>query len=162
MEPSPRNRSGEIGEDVMIILVTVAQLIFLTRFHEHIAWRITASDGTVARLSMLTEDYFTWLPFPIAASILVVVASLVMMVWDNRWFRQAAWVGFCLIGIAVVVSLLVIFPFDFSVIPDPTVASVVPRVVTVFLILQATFYGIMAVVLFLKLRRLSVDPGEKA
>ena len=92
MESSPRNRSGEISEDVMIILVTVAQLIFFTTFHKEIAWRTTAPDGAVTRLSMLSDDYFTWLPFVITASILVILASIVMIIWDSRWFRQAAWV----------------------------------------------------------------------
>jgi hypothetical protein len=150
---SSRNRAGEIGEDVMIILVTVAQLIFFTRFHRYISWPTTAADGTVTRLSMLTDGYFTWLPFVIAASILVILASIVMIIWDSIWFRQAAWVGFCLIGITVVVSLLAIFPFDFSVIPNATAVEVVPKVVTVFLILQVTFYGVAAVVLFVRLKR---------
>ena len=153
MESSPRNRPGEIGENVMIILVTVAQLIFFTFFHRYIAWPTTAPDGTLTRLSMLTDAYFTWLPFPIAASIIVIVASIVMIINQNYWFRQAVWVGFCLIGIAVVVSLVTIFPFDFSVLPNATAVEVVPKAVTAFLILQATFYGIAAVVLFVRLRK---------
>jgi hypothetical protein len=137
----------------MIILVTVAQLIFFTFFHRYIAWPTTLPDGTVTRLSMLTDAYFTWLPFPITASIIVTVASIVMIIYRNYWFRQAVWVGFCLIGIAVVVSLVTIFPFDFSVLPNATAVKVVPKALTVFLILQATFYGIAAVVLFVRLMK---------
>jgi hypothetical protein len=102
---------------------------------------------------MLTNDYFTWLPFPITASILVIVATIVMIISGSYWFRQAAWVIFCLIGIAVTVSLVSIFPFDFSAIPNATAADVVPTVVTVLLILMAVFYGIAAVVLFVGLIR---------
>jgi hypothetical protein len=120
MESSPRSRTGEIGEDMAIIFITAAQLVFLVFFHKYIAWSTTAPDGSVTRLSMLTNDYFTWLPFPITASILVIVASIVMIVYDSEWFRQAAWIAFCLIGIAVTVSLLFIFPFDFSVLPNAT------------------------------------------
>ncbi len=111
------------------------------------------TDGGVTRLSMLTDDYFTWLPIPITASILVIVANIVMIAYAREWFRQAAWIGFCLIGIAVTVSLVSIFPFDFSVIPNATAVDVVPIAVTVFLILMAVFYGIIALVLFIKLRR---------
>jgi len=153
MGSSSRNRSGGIGEDVMIILVTVAQLIFFAFLHRYIAWPTTTPNGTVTRLSMLTDAYFTWLPFPIAASIIVIEASIVMIIYQNYWFRQAAWVGFCLIGIAVVVSLVTIFPFDFSVLPNATAVEVVPKAVTAFLILQATFYGIAAVFLFVRLRK---------
>lgn len=151
MDSSPRNRSGEAGEDVMIILITAAQLIFLTFFHRYISWPARAPDGTVTRLSMLTDAYFSWLAFPITASIIVIVASLAMIVYRNYWFRKAVWVGFSLIGIAVVVSLLIMFPFDFSVLPNATAVEVVPKAVTVSLIVQATFYTVAAIVLFVRL-----------
>jgi hypothetical protein len=61
-------------------------------------------------------------------------------------------IGF-IIGIAVVVSLVSIFPFDFSVIQNATAADVVPIMVTVILILQAIFYVIVALYTFVKLRR---------
>ena len=153
MESSPRSRTGEIGEDISIIFITVAQLIFLTFFHKYIAWYTREPDGSVTRLSMLTDDYFTWLPIATTASILVIVASTVMIMYRGYWFRQAAWVVFCLIGIAVTGSLVSIFPFDFSVIPNATAVDVVPIGVTVVLILMAVFYGTTALFLLVKLRR---------
>jgi len=105
---------------------------------------------------MLTDEYFIWLPIPITASILVIVASIAMIIYDNYRFRQTAWIIFCIIGITVAVSLVSIFPFDFSVIPNATAVDVVPIVVTVFFILLAVFYGITALVLFVKLRRYTV------
>jgi hypothetical protein len=109
---------------------------------------------------MLTEAYFDWLPFVIAASTLVIVASIVMIIWDNLWFRKAAWVGFCLIGITVVVALLTIFPFDFSVFPSAKAVRIVPKAVRAFLIFQASFYGVMAVVLFWRLRKQMAGGGR--
>ena len=153
METSPQGTCGRIGEDMSIILITAAQLIFFTSFHRYISWPITGPDGSVTRLSLLTDSYFTWLPFPIVASIVVVVASIVMLFWHNDWFRQAAWIGFCLLGVAVTVSLLTIFPFDFSVIPDGTAAVVVPTAVTLLFVLMAVFYGTTALVLSVKLIR---------
>jgi hypothetical protein len=161
MESAPEGRCGEIASDLSILFVTVAQLIFLTRFHRYIAWPITGPDGSVTRLSMLTDDYFTWLPFPIVASIVVIVASIVMIFYDNAWFRQIAWIGFCIIGITVTLSLLIIFPFDFSVIPNDAAIDIVPTAVTVFLILWAVMYGICALVLFVRLRRDAAKQGEE-
>ena len=152
MESSPGGRCGDIASDLFIIFVTAAQLIFFTFFYEYIAWPVTEPDGTVTRLSMLTDDYFTWLLFPITASIVVIVASIVMIIWDNYWFRQAAWILFCLMGIAVTVSLVSIFPFDFSVIPNATAAEVVPIAVRVFFILLAAFYGVAALVMLVRLK----------
>jgi len=75
-----------------------------------------------------------------------------MIIYDRYWFRQTAWIIFCIIGIAVNVSLVSIFPFDFSVIPNATAVDVVPTAVTVFFILLAVFYGITALIMFVKLR----------
>jgi hypothetical protein len=151
MESSPGGRCGEIASDISVILVTVAQLIFFSFFHQYIAWYTTGPDGSVTRLSMLTDDYFTWLPFPIAASIVVIVTSTVMIFYDRYWYRQIAWIVFCLLGITVTVSLVSIFPFDFSVIPNETAVDVVPIVVRVFFILLAVFYAVTALVMFVQL-----------
>jgi hypothetical protein len=50
MESSPGGRCGEIASDLSIILVTVAQLVFFTRFQGYIAWPTTGPDRTVTRL----------------------------------------------------------------------------------------------------------------
>jgi hypothetical protein len=152
MESSPDGRCGEIASDMSIIFVTAAQLIFFTCFHEYIAWPITEPDGSVTRLSMLTDGYSTWLPFPITASIVAIVAYTAMIFYDKYRFRMAAQIIVIVTGIAVAVSLVIIFPFDFSVIPNATAVAVVPIVVRVFFVLLAVFYGVTALVMFTKLR----------
>ena len=153
MQSSPRTRTGETSSDIFIILVTAAQLIFFTFFHKYIAWNITEPDGSVTQLSMLTDDYFIWLPIMITASIIVIIANIVMIAYNRYWFRQTAWIIFSIIGIAVTVSLVSIFPFDFSVIPNGTAVDVVPIWVRAFFIFMAVFYGTTALVLLVRLRR---------
>ena len=152
MESSCQKRAGEIASDISIILVTAAQLIFFTRFHKYIAW-YTRETKSVTRISLLTDDYFTWLPIPIIASIIVIVATTVTIIYDSYWFRQVAWMMFNVIGIVVVVSLLTIFPFDFSVIPNATASDVAPTLLTAFLIFMAVFYGTTALIPLVKLQR---------
>ena len=158
MESSPPTRSGEISSHVSMIVVTLVQLIFFTSFHKYIAWYTTEPDGSVTRLSMLTDDYFTWLPIPVTASILAIIAHIIFIIYDNYRFRMTAEIILYISGIVVTVSLVSIFPFDFSVIPNATAADVVPIVVTVFFILLAGFYGIVALVQFIKLKKLTVKP----
>jgi len=153
MNSSKETGCGEIASHISMILVTVANLIFITLFHQYIAWYTIEPDGSVTRLSMLTDGYFTWLPIPITASIVAIVAFTIMIFYDKYWFRMTAQIVVIIIGIAVVVSLLSIFPFDFSVIPNATAVDVVPIAVTVFLILMAVLYGVSALVLFVKLVR---------
>jgi len=76
-----------------------------------------------------------------------------MIIYDNYRFRKTTEISFNIIGIVVSVSLVSIFPFDFSVIPNATAVDVVPTGVTVFLILLAVFYGVTALIMFLKLRK---------
>ena len=151
MESSPRSRAGEIGSHISMIFVSAASFIFFAFFHKYIAWYTTEPDGSVTRLSMLTDDYFIWLPIPSTAAILAIVAYTVMIFYDKYWFRMTAQIILNIIGIAVVVSLVSIFPFDFSVIPNATAVDVVPIVLKVFFILLATVYGTSALVLFVKL-----------
>jgi hypothetical protein len=158
MESSPPGRCGDIASDMSIIFVTAAQLIFFTRYHRYIAWYTREPDGSITRLSVLTDDYFTWLPFPTIASIVVIVASTILILYDSYWFRQTAWIIFCFAGIAVTVSLVSIFPFDFTVLPDATAADVVPKVVRGVFILMAAFYGTTALVM---LARLRMNPAKQ-
>jgi hypothetical protein len=58
MASAPQSRCGEIASHISIIFVTVAQCIFFTFFHKYIVWYTTETDGSVTRLSMLTDDYF--------------------------------------------------------------------------------------------------------
>ena len=150
MESSPQNR-GDIAGHIAIIVVTVANLIIITSFHEYIAWYTREPDGGFTRLPVLTDAYFNWLPIPVLVSILAIVAYSVMIIYDRYWFRTIAQVVVQIVGIAVVLSLLSIFPFDFSAIPDATVVDVAPTVVTVFLIFMAVVYGVSALVMFVRL-----------
>ena len=153
MTTSPRSKSGENSSHATIILVTVAQLIFFTRFHQYIAWPVTGADGSVTRLSMLTDAYYSWLPIMITASSIVIITSLAMMINHNYRFRRISEISFSLIGIVVSVSLVSIFPFDFSVIPDAATAAVVPKWVTGFFIFLPTFYAVSIIVMSIHFRR---------
>ncbi len=153
MESSPRPKSGETASNIFMILVTLVQIIFFTSYHEYIAWPITAADGSVTRLSMLTDAYFTWLPIPVVASILAILVHIIFIFYDNDRFRVPAEIILYISGITVTVSLVSIFPFDFSVIPNATVANIVPTLVTAFFIFMAIFYGTVTVFWLVKLKK---------
>ena len=153
MVSSPTRKSGEAASHIFIIFVTLAQLIFFTFFHEYIAWHTTQPDGNVTRLSMLTDEYFLWLPIMVTASIIVILASIAMIIFDNYKFQKTGEISFNVIGIIISVSLVSIFPFDFSVIPNATAVDVLPVAVTWFFILLAVFYAVTALLMFVKLKR---------
>ena len=153
MESSQGSRCGDIASDLFIILVTATQLIFFTFFHEYIAWYTREADGSITRLSMLTDDYFNWLPIPTIGSIIVIVASFATIIYSEYWFRTVIQIMFNMIGIVIAVALVLIFPFDFSVIPNANAVDVVPKAVRAFFILLATFYAATALFMLVKLKR---------
>lgn len=153
MELSPQTRSGEASSHIAMILVTVVNLIFFAFFHKYIAWFTTGPDGTTTRLSMITDNYFIWLPIAITASILAILAYTLMIFYKNYRFQKIAEIIVITFGIVVATSLVSIFPFDFSVIPNDTAGNVVPIVVRVFFIILVFFYGATVLIQSIKLRR---------
>ena len=126
-------------------------LVFFSFFHQYIAWYHVEPNGSVTRLSMLTSDYFAWLPILVTALVITVAANIVLIIYDRYWFREIIQIILTVIGVVVIASLVSIFPFDFSVIPNATAVDIVPIVVTIFLIIVAVGLGVGALVRFIKL-----------
>jgi uncharacterized protein YacL len=80
-----------------------------------------------------------------------------LIVYDRYWLREITRIILGAIGAAVVARLIAIFPFNFSVIPNPATADIVPVVVTIVLVVIAVGLGIGALV---RLIRLWVSVGQ--
>jgi len=150
METSSVGRAGDLAGDIAVLLITIAQLIFFVYYYRYISWPVTAADGTVTRISLITDSYSKWLRFPIVASAIVIVASIIIIFTGSDTVRHAAWTLFSLVGLTVVLATLVIAPFDFGALPNPTAGKFVPKVVTGFFVFMAFFYSISAILEFRK------------
>ena len=73
------------------------------------------------------------------------------IIFDKYLLRETAVIVLSLFGIATVVTLLSIFPFDFSVITNPNIAEVLSIVITIALIGITIGLGIATLVRFIKL-----------
>ncbi|MFC1961885.1 DUF4870 domain-containing protein [Chloroflexota bacterium] len=133
------------------IFWNIVLLIFFSFFHHYIASYHVQPDGSVTRLSMLTNDYFTWLPILLTALIVSIAANIIMIIYDRYWFREIIQIILTVIGVVVVANLISIFPFDFSGIPNATAVAIVPVAVTIVLIIIAVGLGVGALVRFIKL-----------
>ncbi len=125
--------------------------IFLSFFYKYIAWYHTEADGSVTRLPVLTGEYLSWLPILIIALILSVAANIFFIIYDKYWLRETIQIILSIVGMAVVIALVSIFPFDFSVIPNSTAVDIVPILLTIVLILTAIGLGVGVIVRFIKL-----------
>ncbi len=146
-----RTKAGRIAGYSAAITWNVVLLIFFSFFHQYIAWYHVEPGGSVTRLSMLTSDYFAWLPILVTALVISVAANILLIIYDRYWLREIIQIILTVIGVVVVANLVSIFPFDFSVIPNATAVDIVPIVVTIVLIIIAVGLGVGALVRFIKL-----------
>jgi uncharacterized membrane protein len=155
--PVPRDdyfkgtRAGRIAGYSAAIFWNLVLLIFFSFFYRYIAWYHVQPDGSVVGVSLLTNGYFAWLPILVTALLLSIAAYIVLIIYDKYWLRETVRIILDIIGVVVVVNLLTIFPFNFSVIPDNTAVYVVPIAVTIVLVLIAVGLGVAALVHFIKL-----------
>jgi uncharacterized membrane protein len=146
-----RSRAGRITGYSALIFWDVVLLIFFSFFHQYIALYNIEPDGGVTKLSLLTDDYFIWLPILVTALIISIAANILMIIYDRYWLREIIQIVLTVIGVVVVVNLVSIFPFDFSVIPNATAVDIVPVVVTIVLIMIAVGLGVGVLVRSIKL-----------
>jgi len=146
-----RTRPGRVAGYSAAIFFDVVLLIFFSFFHRYIAWYHTEPDGGITRLPLLTSDYFTWLPVLVTALAISIAAHIVLVTYDRYWLREAIQIILGAIGVGVVTRLIAIFPFDFTVIANPTAADIMPVAVTIVLIIIAVGLGVEALVRLIKL-----------
>ena len=118
---------------------------------EYIASYVIKPDGGVTRLSLLTGEYFVWLPILATALVISIAANIILITYDRYWLREIIQIILTVIGVAVVANLVSVFPFDFSVLPNTTAIHIAPVVVTIVLIIIAVGLGVGALVRFINL-----------
>ena len=149
-----KTRGGRITSSSFAIAWNVALLIFFNFFYQYIAYYHLEKIDSITRwvrYPVLTPDFSAWLPFLTTALVLSIIGHIILIIFDKYILREAILIVLNLFGIVVVSALLSIFPFDFSLIPNITVAGVLPVIVTVVLICIAVGMGIAALVSFIRL-----------
>jgi uncharacterized membrane protein len=144
-------RTGRVAGYSAAIIFNLVMLVFFSFFHEYIAWYEAEPGGGIARFPLLTGAYFTWLPVLVTALVISIVANIVLIIYDRYWLREITQIVLGAIGAGVVARLIAIFPFDFSVIPNPAAADIMPVAVTIVLVIIAVGLGIGALVRLVKL-----------
>ncbi|HAJ95108.1 MAG TPA: hypothetical protein DCP02_02630 [Actinobacteria bacterium] len=92
-----------------------------------------------------------WLPIAIAALLTSIIGNIILMIYDGHFFRQMIHLVMDMFSAASVISLLVIFPFDFSVLPGNDLTNLLNPIVTAVLILISIGIGIAILVKFIKM-----------
>ena len=147
-------RGGRITASAFAIAWSIILLIFFNFFNHYVAYyHSETADGvtTWTRYPFFTEDINLWLPVLTTALILTILGHIILIIFDSYTLREIVLIILDALGLTVVLTLLSVFPFDFSVIPNTTAADVAYSGVKILLILNSIGIGIGILVRLIKL-----------
>ncbi len=149
-----RSRSGRIVGSAFAIAWSIVLLVFFNFFNQYVAYYQSETVGGVTswtRYPFFTEDVNLWLPILTTALVVGIIGHIILIVRDRYILRQIIHIVIDAFALWTVATLLSIFPFDFSVIPNPTAVDATYLGVRVFLILLSVGIGIAILVSVIKL-----------
>jgi len=149
-----RTRSARIVASAFAIAWSIVLLIFFNFFNHYIAYYSSETVGGVTiwtRHPFFTEDVNLWLPILTITLVIGIIGHTILIVRDRYALREVVQIVINAFALWTVATLLSIFPFDFSVIPNPTAVDATYLGVRVFLILLSVGIGIAILVSVIKL-----------
>ena len=139
-------RNERVASSGAVIAWSIVLLIFFNFFSQYIAYY---HNG--AREPILTSDFNLWLPILTTTLVLSIIGHIILIILDKYLLREIIIIVLNCFGIAVVLTLLNLFPFDFSVIPNANIAAYTELGVRIALIATTVGLGIGTLVRFIKL-----------
>jgi len=141
-------RGGRITGYSFAIMWSVIFFVFFNFYQSYIAYY--HYDGIWHRYPLLTESFSQWLPIVSVALVASMIGSILLIIYNGYFFRQIIRIVLNLFGLTAIISLLTVFPFDFTVFPRDLTGILNPIVITV-LILIIIGIGIETMVRLIKL-----------
>jgi uncharacterized membrane protein len=144
------SRAGRIAASTIAIIWSIALLVFFCFFSSYIAFYQARGDNWT-RTPILTGEYFEWLPVLVATLLVTIAGHIILISYDRYWLRQIVHIIINIFSVVAVVSLLIIFPFNFAAGGDMGLASTLSIITTIVLIAIAVGMGIATLVILIKL-----------
>jgi len=149
-----KSRSGRITASAFAIAWSIVLLIFFNFFNQFVAYYHSETvDGitTWIRYPFFTEDINLWLPILTTTLIITIIGHIILIILDRYILREMIHIVINAFALWTVLTLLSVFPFDFSVIPSTTAADATYLGVRIFLIFISVGVGIAILVGVIKL-----------
>jgi len=127
-------RSGRIVGYSFAIMWNVIVFVLFNFYHQFIAYYYH-EGGVWYRYPLLTEDFSRWLPIVSAALVASMIGNILLIVYDGYYFHRIVRIILNLFGLSAVVSLLTMFPFDFTVFPGNLNSILNPIVILVLILI---------------------------
>ncbi len=147
-------RAGRVASSIATIVWSVIFLVFFNFFSKYLAIYSREMVGGVTKWNMyplLTQEFSLVLPILNTTLILAIVGHIISIIFDRYLWREITIIVLQALGMATVLTFLRVFPLDFSVVPDASLATILPTVAIVILVIITVGLGIGALVRFIKL-----------
>ncbi|MGB5925527.1 MAG: DUF4870 domain-containing protein [Dehalococcoidia bacterium] len=149
-----KSRSGRIVASAFAVAWSIVLLIFFNFFNQYVAYYQSETVGgitTWTRYPFFTEDVSLWLPILTTTLIITIIGHIILIILDRYVLHEMIHIVINAFSLWTVLTLLSIFPFDFSVIPSTTAAEATYLGVKIFLIFISVVVGIALLVRVIKL-----------
>ncbi len=146
-------RPGRVVASIFTIAWDIALLIFFNFYNQYIAYYQQNGAGNWVQYPILTSAFPTWLVVLNTGLVISIVGHIIAIIFDSYVLRLGVLVVLDLVSAGVVFNLVNIFPFDFSKVPNTTMATVLPVAVTIILIFIGIGFVIGGIVRLIRLIR---------
>ena len=149
-----KSRSGRITASAFAIACSIVFLIFFNFFHQYVAYYHSETVGGITtwiRYPFFTEDVNLWLPILTTTLIITIIGHIILIILDKYILREMVHIVINVFSLWTVLTLLSVFPFDFSVLPSTSAADATYLGVRIFLIFISVVIGIALLVRVIKL-----------
>jgi hypothetical protein len=140
-----KKRGGRIASSAFTIAFSIVLLIFFNYFNDYVAYYSSEKvDGVVTwtRAPFFTDDISLWLPVLTTALMVSIIGHTIMIIFDRYVLREVLQLIIDAFSLASAITLVTVFPFNFYVIPDTSMAEAVELGVTIALICVCVGIGI--------------------
>jgi uncharacterized membrane protein len=145
-------QGGRITLSSLAIAWSIILLVVFNFLHQYIAYYTYDSvNKTWNWDSFFTTDISLWLPILNAALAVSIVGHILLIIINNNITRESIHIIMSGLGLAAVITLLVVFPFTFDMLPNSAAVSGTTLGVRIFLAFIAVCIGIALLVRVIKL-----------
>jgi uncharacterized membrane protein len=149
-----KGRTGRMTASAFAIAWSIALLVFFNFFNQYVAYYHSETvDGVTVwtRYPFFTGDIKLWLPVLTTALVISIIGHIILIIRDRYVLREMIHIVINAFALWAILTLLIVFPFDFSAIPNPAAVDATYLGVKVFLVFISVVIGIAILVSVIKL-----------
>jgi len=118
------------------ILWSLVLIIFFNFYSSYIAYfQYEQSNGALIwhKFTLLAESFQDMIPLITAGLIIIAAGSIILLILDKYILAKVVELVSAIFAIAVLGNILIIFPFDFNIIPYDKVVQLLPLILKIVL-----------------------------